>query len=708
MYSTKGECRMATKPHICDIPELLVEWNWEKNSKEGYSPYAMTAGANRQVHWICHVCGYEWLQTPNHRSSRKSKCPQCTGRVLIEGINDLATMNPNLAAEWDYEKNGALRPTQVKPFSNKSVWWQCKNGHSWKATISNRSNGNGCSECGRQQSSKTRIKNRIKEKGSFASNFPSLAPEWDMRKNHCTPDDVTAKSNQEVWWQCSKGHSYPMRISHRASGHGCPFCAGVKVFTGESDFETWCKENGRENLLEEWDETSTTLKPCEVSRSSKESIRWICGVCGYSWTDSICARVRKSLCPQCQNRSKTSFPEQTLLYYLGAIFDDVVSRYSEKANAITEIDIYIPSIRTGIEYDGLAWHKGSRSHDREKEKYERCKNAGIRLIRVREQGLPMDDDTCDAMLVCPYNNFTSSEFSNIVKTILNLLSPNNQIEVDVQKDRNSIFAQYYTLLQSCSLSDMYPDIAKEWHPSMNGEILPRMVPAYSNDPFFFLCECGHTYECVVAKRTKRGDGCPYCSGHRVLAGYNDLQTTHPLISAEWDFDRNGGVLPTMVSKGYDKKVWWKCINGHSFSVSPNTRTSQNVGCSKCNGGVPKKVAMYDLQGRFVGEFVSVASAGANLSVTPSAILRACKHATPCKGYLFEYVEGTASANILPYKKHIFNNRPVKQYSLTGEYIATYESMVLAVQATGAAKISEVCNGKRKSSGGFIWRFAEKE
>lgn len=51
-------------------------------------------------------------------------------------------------------------------------------------------------------------------------------------------------------------------------------------------------------------------------------------------------------------------------------------------------------------------------------------------------------------------------------------------------------------------------------------------------------------------------------------------------------------------------------------------------------------------------------------------------------------------------------RKVKQYTLSGEYIKTYNSIAEATRATGAAKISLVANGERKSSGGFVWKWAE--
>ena len=58
---------------------------------------------------------------------------------LIKGKNDLATVNPTLAEEWNYEKNGTLAPDMVTAGSNKKVWWKCDKGHEWEATIVNRS-----------------------------------------------------------------------------------------------------------------------------------------------------------------------------------------------------------------------------------------------------------------------------------------------------------------------------------------------------------------------------------------------------------------------------------------------------------------------------------------------------------------------------------------------------------------------------------------
>lgn len=113
-------------------PELISEWS-EKNLP--LTPDKITFGSNKRVWWKG-ACGHEW-ETSVKARSKGEKCPICSGARVIEGINDLATTDRKLLAEWDYEKNSLL-PTQVSRKSMKSVWWKCSLGHSWKAKISDR------------------------------------------------------------------------------------------------------------------------------------------------------------------------------------------------------------------------------------------------------------------------------------------------------------------------------------------------------------------------------------------------------------------------------------------------------------------------------------------------------------------------------------------------------------------------------------------
>lgn len=70
-----------------------------------------------------------------------------TKKDVVEGVNDLVTVNPSLAAEWHPTKNGRLHPMQIAGKSNKKAWWLGKCGHEWEAAIYSRAAGKGCPYC---------------------------------------------------------------------------------------------------------------------------------------------------------------------------------------------------------------------------------------------------------------------------------------------------------------------------------------------------------------------------------------------------------------------------------------------------------------------------------------------------------------------------------------------------------------------------------
>lgn len=126
-------------------PEAAKEWHPSKNGD--LSPKKVTPHSQKKVWWQCKN-GHEWQSSVGYRTMGYG-CPYCDGRKVSKD-NCLATLNPQLASEWHPTKNRILNPENVTPFSKKRVWWQCKNGHSWKASILDRHNGENCKKCLRQ------------------------------------------------------------------------------------------------------------------------------------------------------------------------------------------------------------------------------------------------------------------------------------------------------------------------------------------------------------------------------------------------------------------------------------------------------------------------------------------------------------------------------------------------------------------------------
>ena len=130
------------------------------------------------------------------------------------------------------------------------------------------------------------------------------------------------------------------------------------------------------------------------------------------------------------------------------------------------------------------------------------------------------------------------------------------------------------------LATVSPKLAAEWHPEKNGTLEPSHVSVGSGKKVWWLCEKKHTWRSAVLNRKTRG--CPYCSGNKVLLGYNDLETIVKDIAGEWDYEKNYPLTPKDVSVGANKRIWWKCIKEHSWQAFINDRTRTNAtGCPVC-------------------------------------------------------------------------------------------------------------------------------
>ena len=480
----------------------------------------------------------------------------------------------------------------------------------------------------------------MEKKTNLLIEYPAIAKQWHPTKNgEITPDCVTPKSKEKYWWLGPCGHEWQTQVYVRTTNHGCPYCAGKKVLPGFNDLSSV-----NPKIAEEWHPTKNgDLKPTMVASSSNKKVWWL-GPCGHEWQATIDRRKRGDGCPICAKEMQTSFPEQTLFFYVKKYFQDAINADYSAIGA--ELDIFIPSKRIAIEYDGLNWHKNSRY---EKEKNKLCHTNDIKLIRIREEGLILYDD---CVCITRYNRTDKTSLCSVIFQVFTFLDSSITPDIDVDRDRTEILERYMTNEKSKSLFALYPQIAKEWHPTKNGKVTPMMVMPYSNKKVWWLGTCGHEWQAIIASRllgngcpicsgkqvlsgendllsinptigsewhpTKNGKllpgmvtpnshrkvwwlgkcghewedtiahrnagrNCPFCSNRKLLAGFNDLQTTNPEMAAEWHPNKNGTLRPTMVSAYSKKRVWWMCKKGHEWEVSIKNRSARNTGCPYCSG-----------------------------------------------------------------------------------------------------------------------------
>ena len=243
---------------------------------DGWDPKHFVAGTGKKLSWKC-AKGHQWTVSGNSRVAQNSGCPVCSNQKTISGINDLLTLNPEVAAEadgWD--------PTVINSGSNKKMSWKCASGHKWSVAVSNRTgtDGSGCAVC-----SGRKILSGFNDLASLHPELAAEADGWD-------PTTVTAGSNRNISWVCSNGHKWLAHIASRSDGTGCPYCSGKKVLVGFNDLATINPELAAE--ADGWD-------PTTVTAGSNRNISWVCSN-GHKWLAHIASRSDGTGCPYCSGK----------------------------------------------------------------------------------------------------------------------------------------------------------------------------------------------------------------------------------------------------------------------------------------------------------------------------------------------------------------------------------------------------------------------
>lgn len=363
-------------------PDLAAQWHPILNGD--LTPADVRFSSNRPVWWLCpdHP-DHEWRSSPNSRSrgtrvtASHSGCPYCGNRVLLPGFNDLATVHPDLAAQWHPVLNGDLTPHDVFANRNASVWWVCSDhpDHVFRASPANRARQHsGCTVC----SGRTVLAGV----NDLATVRPDIAAQWHPTRNgDLAPTDVVRTSHRTVWWACPDHPDHAWRMSvaeHTTRDQGCPICSGRQVLAGFNDMATIRPDRARL-----WHPTRNgDLTPADVTAGTDLRLWWRCPDCGREWQAHGYA---VGPCPGCQQFS--SLPEGELADVVVALLPgETVLRNvrSILPDGRMELDIWLPGRRVAIEFNGVYWHSEPMGHDAaaHRAKLTACNAAGIRLITV--------------------------------------------------------------------------------------------------------------------------------------------------------------------------------------------------------------------------------------------------------------------------------------------------------------------------------------
>lgn len=550
-------------------PNLTKEWHPSKNGE--LTPQNVTSGSGKKIWWLCEK-GHEWESAVDNRNKGQG-CPYCTSKKACID-NCLATHYPELVKEWHPKKNGDLLPTQFTPGSKIKIWWICSKNkqHEWNTMILHRARKNsGCPFCSGHKASLT---------DNLKLSAPHLIDEFDYERNYpLIPEELKPYSARQVWWICQKNtkeHSWLAPVASRTSGNGCPYCNNRRA----------CKSNSlqtlRPDLAKQWHPSKNgALTPTTVVAGGHKNIWWRCQH-GHEWQAPIKSRMIQVLnCPKC--KPKTSLMELRVFTELKWIFEKV--EFQKKIHGV-ECDVYVPDLMLAVEIDGFFWHRSKQEKD--KNKNEILNKHEIKTIRLREQLPPISNYD----VVYKYKDKHIDVIKKLLEIILdiNVCSPEKEILirqylVDGRLKNDQEFKQLWSNLPSphpgTSFREKNERVAREWHPTRNGQLNAADVTNGSSRIVWWQCEKGHEWEARITRRSC-GDNCPYCSGHKVCKD-NCLATLNPMLSKEWHPIKNGTLTPEDVTPGSScRKVWWQCERGHEWEMKPLARLYGSA-CPYCAG-----------------------------------------------------------------------------------------------------------------------------
>ena len=418
---------------------------------------------------------------------------------LVEGVNDLGTINPELSAQWNFQRNGNLTPQDVTAGSGKNVWWVCSLGHEWEAKICNRSNGRGCPYCSGNL--------LLCGFNDLATVNSHVAAQWHPTRNErLTPQNFTAGSGKKVWWLCAFNHEWEAKICQRSSGSGCPYCVGLLPISGVNDLATL-----NPDVASQWHPTlNKTLKPQDFTVNSGKKVWWLC-CSGHEWEAVICNRSNGRGCPFCSSK-------RVLIGFndLATLSPDIASQWHPTKNGkLTPLSVSVKSQRK-------VWWQCSLTHVWEATIASRsaggngCPYCSGRLSIVGSTDLATKNpDLASQWHPTKNGNLRPKDVTpGSEKKAWWICALNHVWRATITSRTRGNGCPYCSgllpLVGSTDLATKNPDLASQWHPTKNGNLTPQNVTPGSEKKVWWICAFEHEWEALISNRF-RGAGCPKCS-----------------------------------------------------------------------------------------------------------------------------------------------------------------------------------------------------
>ncbi|MDY5668903.1 MAG: zinc-ribbon domain-containing protein [Bacilli bacterium] len=716
------------------VKELLDLWDFEKNSQIGLDPKVLPVNSSKTAFWKCDD-GHYWQEKIKVVYGRKYKCLYCKGSLVWPGKNDLQTLFPEIAAEWDYDKNATV-PEKVSPRDTNIYWWKCKKGHpSFARSVIHRVNRHDtCPYCSGRKV--------LTGFNDLQTLFPEISKEWDYEKNNgVLPSEVYAHTWKSYYWVCPKGHHYRKKVylrTHSIQSIDCPKCIKAHSTSFPEQALYYYAKQFYPDAINRYRGLTKSGLELDIYIPS-----WHIGIeyDGKPYHSSKEAKIREQQKYNICKRKSIRLIRVKEDDQASGIFDDTADEvfYVKKRLNDADMNNFLISFFVDLtkwSHNHFAFYVDP--HSKRKIPYYFL-GVDINIKRDRPKILEylIDEERSFGTLypelaknwdndrngsLTPFKFTPGSNYPAFFKcercgeswsaTISAVTKWKRTLCKKCSMGDNGLTWTKRAIKENGSLGEKFKEAVEQWDKDANGNLTPFEIPInYKNEVFWLCPKCGYKWSQSPNSRVRKNSfaGCPHCTGRVAMPGVDDLQTLYPEIAAEWDYEKNGDITPSQIRPYNNKKRFWICSkHGVSFEAYPGNRI-KGCGCYLCKSDKLKenkgfKVEQYTKGLEYIKTFSSLNEAGRVLNISPEAIRQAILKGTLSAGYYWKY-EGTDFKDLKPDKKHCVVAINVK----SGERFE-YESAREAERQTGVghSKIMNCCYKKEKykTAGGFYWHFKD--
>ena len=284
--------------------------------------------------WECSK-GHQWYAI--YINIRVGKwCKECAYESMRRGLKDAQKLAESMGGKCLSEK-------YIN--NNTKMLWECNDWHQWETPLRNIQQGHWCRECKNNSFKKT-----LRDAQIIAAK---------MNGKCLSEKYINNRSN--MLWECVFGHKWNTTYTNIQQGNWCPEC----------------NLNNMRNTINDAHKLALTKNgKClsKIYKNNRSYLVWECEY-GHTWEAIYNNILKGKWCPYCKTKTQNKlykiiekiFPNIEIIY--NSISLDWLK--NPETNRKLEIDLWVPSLKLAIEYDG-------------KQHYEPVRFGGISQKRAEE------------------------------------------------------------------------------------------------------------------------------------------------------------------------------------------------------------------------------------------------------------------------------------------------------------------------------------